>query len=331
MECRALNTESTLAVSIIIPVWNTGEYLDESVQSALAELDGIHGEVIIVDDQSDDDHTLQLLECYKTSWPSVNVILNDTGIKGAGAARNCGISQARGEWLLFLDSDDVFIEGCVAKRLAIAKAHPQLQWMSADFYKWYPPAPLKGNGYFADKLQSYPTISEAIETKAIILRKSPVNNLFDDYMPANTLVVMIKRDLCRSLGGFSTSLVKAEDTFLWLKLAFSKAPFAFVPYPVAKYRIRVDSLTHEDKANGIWKIALYKMFYRDPSFSAYRKRLRHKISKGYLSDSYYYREKGRPAAVITNALLAIYWNPAGRLAWKNVLAGFALALKLVKE
>ncbi|MBR9912440.1 MAG: glycosyltransferase family 2 protein [Gammaproteobacteria bacterium] len=320
---------SKLAVSIIIPVWNTGEYLEESVCNAIAELEGIEGEVILVDDFSDDVYTLQALERCRALSSCLRILINDSGVKGAGAARNYGTQHAQGEWLVFLDSDDVFIPGSVAKRLAVAKEHPNIQWMSADFYKWYPPNPLKGKGYFADRVESYPAVRDALESKSIIIRKSPVDELFSDFMPVNTLVVMVKKDLFLSLGGFSTTLQKAEDTFLWLKLAFAEAPFAFYPYPVGKYRIRENSLTHEDQASGFWKAALYKAFYYDPLFSAYKKQLKRKISKGYLSDSYYYRKKNKPAATVRNALCAIHWNPADKMAWKSLLAGLASVTKLV--
>ena len=96
--------ESTPKVSVIIPIYNAAEFLEECIDSILAQsLKEI--EVICVDDGSPD-HSLDILRRYEKKDSRVRVISQKN--QGAGAARNNGMSAARGEYLSFLDSDDFF-------------------------------------------------------------------------------------------------------------------------------------------------------------------------------------------------------------------------------
>jgi len=89
-------------ISVVIPCYNLGKYLDEAVQSVLDQSCGDF-EVIIVDDGSTDAFTVAMLENY--SKPHTRVIR--TGNAGVSAARNRGISEARGKYILPLDADDL--------------------------------------------------------------------------------------------------------------------------------------------------------------------------------------------------------------------------------
>lgn len=89
-------------VSVIIPVYNTHEYLSECLNSVVNQtLKDI--EIILVDDGSTDG-SLELLEKYQIKDPRVILITQQN--KGASSARNRGLDIARGEYIAFLDSDD---------------------------------------------------------------------------------------------------------------------------------------------------------------------------------------------------------------------------------
>lgn len=91
---------SSIRLSIVIPCFNAGEWLEDAVQTALAQT-GIAHEVIVVDDGSTDSFTLKVLE--RLPEP---VILVRQGNKGLSGARNAGIMAAQGDYILPLDSDD---------------------------------------------------------------------------------------------------------------------------------------------------------------------------------------------------------------------------------
>jgi len=94
----------TPKVSVIIPVYNTGEYLNQCLDSLLNQtLQNI--EIICVDDGSTD-NSLEILRRYCEKDRRMNIISVEN--KGAGAARNIGLEKATGEYLSFLDADDFF-------------------------------------------------------------------------------------------------------------------------------------------------------------------------------------------------------------------------------
>lgn len=92
-------------VSIIIPVYNTGEYLikclDSCVNQTLKDL-----EVLVIDDASTDDYTINVMNSYKAKYGNKVWIQRLEKNSGQGVARNAGISLAHGTYLYFLDSDD---------------------------------------------------------------------------------------------------------------------------------------------------------------------------------------------------------------------------------
>ena len=91
-------------VSIIMPSWNTGRYIAESIQSVLDQT-YTNWELIIVDDCSTDD-TDEVVESFQDS--RIVFLHNETNC-GAALSRNYAMRVARGEWIAFLDSDDLWL------------------------------------------------------------------------------------------------------------------------------------------------------------------------------------------------------------------------------
>jgi len=102
-------------VSIIIPVYNSERYLAETINSAL-EQTWQNKEIIIVDDGSTDD-TLCIAQGYAANHPEIKVYSQAN--KGACAARNYGFEQSRGEYIQFLDADDLVQADKIAKQVAM--------------------------------------------------------------------------------------------------------------------------------------------------------------------------------------------------------------------
>jgi glycosyltransferase involved in cell wall biosynthesis len=89
--------------SIIIPSYNQREFIKDAVDSALSQRNA-QTEIIVADDGSTDG-TQEILRQY---GDAIRFVCFETN-QGAGAARNCGAALARGEYLVFLDGDDVFL------------------------------------------------------------------------------------------------------------------------------------------------------------------------------------------------------------------------------
>jgi glycosyltransferase involved in cell wall biosynthesis len=102
-------------LSIIIPVFNRQQMGERALRSALAQ-NAADAEIILVDDCSEPAFELPAA----LAAPNIRIIRHPAN-RGAAAARNTGIEGAHGDWLAFLDSDDTWLPGTLAPRMAMAK------------------------------------------------------------------------------------------------------------------------------------------------------------------------------------------------------------------
>jgi glycosyltransferase involved in cell wall biosynthesis len=114
-------------VSVVIPTYNSAPYLIEALESVLIQTYPIH-EIIIVDDGSSD-NTVEVLEPYSNS-----IIYLKQHNAGSATARNTGIERATGEWVAFLDSDDVWEPDKIEKQVAYIQQVPELICIHNWFY-----------------------------------------------------------------------------------------------------------------------------------------------------------------------------------------------------
>ena len=106
-----------IKVSVIIPIYNSESYLEEAIESVLGQnLKGI--EIILVDDGSTD-KSIDICNSYANKHNNINVICQKN--LGPGAARNKGIQVSKGEYVTFLDSDDLIPKNIFKKVYAILK------------------------------------------------------------------------------------------------------------------------------------------------------------------------------------------------------------------
>ena len=108
-----------MKVSIIIPCYNSASYLGACMDSVLAQtMDDF--EAILIDDGSRDD-TLAVARRYAGQDARVRVLSQEN--RGVAAARNLGLAQARGEWVTFVDSDDLLPPNALETMLSGAGDH----------------------------------------------------------------------------------------------------------------------------------------------------------------------------------------------------------------
>lgn len=114
-------------ISIIVPVYNTKEYLPACVESLLGQTDP-DVEIILVDDGSTDGCGA-LCDSYALRDSRIRVIHKENG--GLSSARNAGLDAAAGDWILFVDGDDYLAKTAVSQLGRIAQLHPD-----ADFIQF---------------------------------------------------------------------------------------------------------------------------------------------------------------------------------------------------
>ena len=92
-----------MKISVIIPVYNAERYLKRCIDSIVGQRHDLF-EIILVDDGSQD-QSLEICRAYENGYKNIRVIRRENG--GEGAARNSGLEVAGGEWILFVDADDI--------------------------------------------------------------------------------------------------------------------------------------------------------------------------------------------------------------------------------
>ena len=105
-------------VSIVMPSWNTARFIGDSIRSVLAQTYP-HWELLIVDDCSTDD-TDDVVASFADA--RIRFFKNETN-SGAAVSRNRALREAEGEWIAFLDSDDLWAPDKLEKQIAFMQAN----------------------------------------------------------------------------------------------------------------------------------------------------------------------------------------------------------------
>jgi len=108
-------------VSIIIPCFNSESFVKYAIESAINQTYN-NIEIILVDNNSDD-NTYEILKGIKSLYPEKIKVFQEYK-KGAPAARNKGLKESRGEWIQFLDADDVLLPPKIGNQISTIKNSP---------------------------------------------------------------------------------------------------------------------------------------------------------------------------------------------------------------
>ena len=231
----------TPRVSIVTPVFNGAGTIAEAIHSAQRQTFR-DWELIVVDDGSTD-ATVDVVRAIGESRVRVERCGNQAG---PASARNRGVALARGEFVAFLDSDDVWMPDKLERQVDVLERTPD----AAAAYTWTAFIDERGRFMFAKD----PSFSEG--------------DVFDDllvtFFIASGSNVMARRRAIQAVGGFDESLPILEDWEFWLRFA-KRWRFALVPRYMTLYRFRVGSRSSRAYANHADAIRLIrKMFCSAP-------------------------------------------------------------------
>lgn len=173
-------------ISVVIPVYNRADIINRTIDSVLNQ-SYTQFEIIIVDDGSKD-NVLASLSLYNDS--RINYIKHPTNL-GATVARNTGIKAAKGEWIAFLDSDDIWISSKLEEQVKeiphitdeYAVIHCGLQYVDFHSGKFLTQRTSRGN---INEIVRY-NIGIIPQTSTWLIRKEVLLNVgpFDENMPAH--------------------------------------------------------------------------------------------------------------------------------------------------
>ncbi len=182
-------------VTVVIPTRDRRSLLLRTLRSALAQ-EGVKLEIVVVDDGSADG-TRGAVEALGDE--RIRLVRHDRP-RGVAGARNAGIAAATGEWVAFLDDDDLWAPHKLRTQLAVAAER------GADFT-------YTGALFVSDDLE--PLLEREAPPVAQLRERIPLSNA----VPAGGSNVVVRAELVRALGGFDDKLEQLTDWDLWWRLA----------------------------------------------------------------------------------------------------------------
>lgn len=202
-------------ISVVIPTYNHAGYLGEALRSLRDQTRG-DWEAIVVNNYSEDE-TIQVVESFADPRIRLENFRNNGII---GASRNRAIELVRGEFIAFLDSDDLWLPRKL--ETCMARFTPEIGLVAHDLQRF---------GRVGGIIHSGP--AERATLARLLLEGSCIT-------PSAAIV---RTDILRQVSGFSESpeVVTAEDYHLWLKLAAAGVKMAFVSEVLTRYRVHSGS------------------------------------------------------------------------------------------
>ena len=218
-------------VSVIIPVYNGSQYIREAIQSILKQ--NFHNfEIIVVDDESDD-YNYKLLENID---PRIKTIVKPRG--GAAAARNTGMKLARGDYIAFLDADDVWFPGKLQAQMEYFRHNNHIGVVFGKFIRWTE----NKNGDFPEAHTLWNDCSHLTNKDTERSGWLYTRLLMGLLVGMNTAV--IHRKIYDQIGGFNETMPIGEDYDFWIR-ASRVTEMHSLNGPVALYRIHSNSTMHK--------------------------------------------------------------------------------------
>ena len=225
------------SVSVIMPAYNAAPYIAQALDSALGQTEG-DLEIVVVDDGSTD-ATLAIARDAASRDPRIAVYAQARSGKAA-VARNRGLATARGEFIAFLDADDLYHPDKLARQVALLKQSPRLDLVfhnvkyidgsGADLPGTY----LGGVGFHASVLAGGQRLGDDVYAcRAPDLFFFMCTRITTMY----TSSVLVRRSrLQREKGPFAEDLAIGEDLDLWFRLVAS-GQVAYIDRVLSSYRL----------------------------------------------------------------------------------------------
>lgn len=206
-------------VSVIIPCYNHARYLSQAIASVLAQT-RVAAEIIVIDDGSTDD-TAQVAASF---GEHIRYLYQPNA--GLSAARNAGIRAGKGDYLGFLDADDLWRPDFLRVLVSLLDSDARL-----------------GAVYCGSRFVD----ANANPLSQVITRTVPAERLYDALIDGEFFppcAVLVRRAVLEHVGLFDEALRASEDWDLWLRVA-EQYPFAGTPQTLALYRMHGSNMTRD--------------------------------------------------------------------------------------
>lgn len=227
-----------MKVSVIIPVFNGEETIIRAVDSVLQQETNWDFEIIIVNDCSNDG-TLDLLSRYEKN-EKVSIINNSENI-GVNKSRNKAIHLSKGEYIAFLDSDDIWNLNKLDFQVSLLDKNHKTNLCFSNFSIYD-----ENDGFICTGFSYWSDFRKMVKINS---DSQVCKNIFSVILKENvicTSTVMVRRNALLSTDLFQSDFKYSQDWVLWLKLAKNNS-FVFTNQILAGYYMIESSITRQSK------------------------------------------------------------------------------------
>ncbi len=215
-------------VSVIIPAYNVAPYIGETLDSVLAQTFADY-EVIVINDGSPDTEDLE--REIARFIDRINYLKQEN--RGASAARNAGLRAARGEFVAFLDADDLWLPNYLDEQIRfLCERNCDLVCADAEV--------------FSDGSHQEETYMAVLMADAPVTGDVTFLGLLSAAQSLITSGVVVRREPVFEVGLFDEALRNSQDFDLWLRLARNGTRMAYQRRTLLRYRSRDNSLSGDE-------------------------------------------------------------------------------------
>ncbi|MBI6630259.1 glycosyltransferase family A protein [Pontibaca salina] len=309
MRPKILEMSETPVVSVVIPTYNRAHILCDALDSVLVQ-SFTDLEVIVVDDASDDGTEIAVHDWRSRNRPPFPIRFIRQARGGGNVARNRGIAEARGEFVAFLDSDDLWHADKIARQVTRLRARP-------------------------DHGAVYTGLREVeLSTGAVLAQhghRFPEGDLLDALLvsdvTAPTSTYLVRRQVLLDAGCFDPALAARQDWDMWIRVA-ERTMIACVPEALVDLRLHSGPRTASDPTRELQAYELILKKYQPLRRSRGLKvRLAARASYHRRTGRVHLHYLGRRWRAIRHYLIAILYWPFAVDTWA-ALIGAALPARL---
>lgn len=227
-------------VSVVVPVYNAEAFIVETIGS-IREADAFPYEIVAVDDGSTD-RSLIVLGELAAKLPMLRVLRHKDGDNlGVSRTRQLGVTEARGEYIAFLDADDCFRPGKLERQVQILDSNPQLVLVHTGVEG------IDESGHLIEH-STAAWFNKAIPGEHGYSLLEQVYVLKSNHICNSS--VLARSEFLRRLPLGMPQLFQYEDWLLWLLMA-EKGRFRFIPDKLTRYRIHDSAFTASIRKNSL--------------------------------------------------------------------------------
>jgi glycosyltransferase involved in cell wall biosynthesis len=206
-------------ISIVIPAFNAASVIAQTLESVRSQTFEDF-EAIIVDDGSTD-KTAAVVRRFCGADPRFHLVSQLHA--GVSAARNAAMERTRGEFIAFLDADDIWFPKKLARQIEMFREDPQANFVYTNFFRW------DGANSFSAWYNDDQPLPEGDVSRKLILNVSYA-------CPASMSTAMVRREAFDRIGFFDLEFAIGEDWDMWLRMAEQGLWVRGIREPLACYR-----------------------------------------------------------------------------------------------